>query len=74
MSTRNSEELIKRRSELNLTYGQVTSFNSLFIGAISSEVPQSVWDNAIERVSLLFKEDKCQPTKKTEESSQASQP
>lgn len=72
MVNRNLDKLNTKCSDLNLSYCQLMSFKALFLGAISREVPPSVWDDALNRVASLFKEDECQATNTKEESSQAS--
>ena len=73
MSNRNLDKLNTTVAELNLKYCDMMAFKAIFIGALSRDIPISIWDYALDETAKLFKEDKCQPIPKTGKSSQVSQ-
>ena len=63
MANRNLDKLFETCAGLKLPYTEMMSFKAIFLGALSGDVPKSIWDYALNETVKLFEEKKCQPTK-----------
>ena len=72
-NSRNLDKLFETCAGLKMPYTEMMSFKAIFLGALSGDVPESIWDYALNETVKLFKEDKCQLTTKMVKKFPASQ-
>ena len=54
-NSRNLDKLFETCAGLKMPYTEMMSFKAIFLGALSGDVPESIWDYALNETVKLFK-------------------